>query len=128
MSTPLSRVFRDSVVICLVLALAALVVWPRTERGAEGVLGGGMLMAVAAWAIRRETDGMLAIVQEGRRPGAFSLVKTFTRHAILAAAAYGMMLRLHVDPVALLVGVGSPAIATAIEGIRGRAHGTDVNG
>jgi hypothetical protein len=46
------------------------------------------------------------------------LVKFFTRHAILALAAYVMMVRLHLDPVGLLAGVSSLAVAAAVEGLR----------
>jgi len=45
-------------------------------------------------------------------------VKSFTRHGILALAAYGMMARLHLDPVAMLVGVSSLVIAAGIDALR----------
>ena len=48
----------------------------------------------------------------------FQLVKFFTRHGMLALAAYVMMVRLHLDPVGLLAGVSSLAVAVAVEVLR----------
>jgi hypothetical protein len=45
-------------------------------------------------------------------------VKFFTRHGIVALAAYGMMVRLHLDPVGLLLGVSSLGVAVAVEAVR----------
>ena len=38
---------------------------------------------------------------------------------MLALAAYVMMVRLHVDPVAMLMGVSSLGAAAAVEAVRG---------
>ena len=80
---------------------------PSRPRLALGVVGGGVLAGLAFWAIAGVLNG------DGRggkrrnsaisRP--FALVKFFTRHAILASSAYGMMIRLHLDPVGMLMGV-----------------------
>jgi len=114
----LRRIERDTVVGCVGLATMALLVWPRTVAAAGGVLGGGLLIGLSYWAIRGVVDGVLAARVEGRSQGRLSLVKFFTRHAILALAAYGMMARLRVDPVALLVGVTSLGLAVAVEAVR----------
>jgi hypothetical protein len=45
-------------------------------------------------------------------------VKFFTRHGIVALAAYGMMVRLHVDPLGVLLGVTSLGIAVGVEALR----------
>lgn len=111
------RVARDAVVLCLLLAGAAWVVWPREWRAAAGVLGGGALIGLAAWAIRGSVDALIGR-GGGGRPGVLVLVKFFTRHAILAVAAYGMMVRLHLDPVGMLVGVTALALAAGVEAIR----------
>jgi hypothetical protein len=47
-------------------------------------------------------------------------VKFFTRHVILGLVAYGMMVRLHLDPIGMLVGVTSVVVAAAIEAARPR--------
>jgi hypothetical protein len=118
MTMSLRRIERDAVIACIGMTVAALVVWPRTMAAAGGVLGGGVLIGLSYWAIRGVVDGMLAAGVEGRWRGRRVLVKFVTRHAILALAAYGMMARLRVDPVALLVGVTSLGVAAAAEAIR----------
>jgi hypothetical protein len=82
-----------------------------------------VLIGLASWALlgvvgpltRRDETG-------GFRPvsGLFALVKFFTRYAILALAAYGMMLRLHLDPVGMLIGVSAVPVAAAAELARTR--------
>ena len=95
----------------------------RRSRGREqwriagGVLGGGVLVALSAWAIRGAVDGFLG-TGGGRPSPAVVLVKFFTRHAILALAAYGMMVRLHLDPVGMLAGVSSLAIASGVTALQ----------
>jgi hypothetical protein len=102
--------------------VAALALWPDRWRVAGGVLGGGLLIGVSAWAIRGGVDGWLGrgggSAGEGAGLPRGVLVKFFTRHAILALAAYGMMARLHLDPVAMLVGVSSLVVATGVEALR----------
>jgi hypothetical protein len=46
------------------------------------------------------------------------LVKFFTRHAIVALVAYGMMVRLRLDPLGLLAGVSSLVVGVAAEVLR----------
>ena len=102
---------------CAGLAIVALALWPGRWRIAAGVVGGGLLVGLSAWAIRGLVDGLLGA--GGARPGAaWLLVKFFTRHAILAFAAYGMMARLHLDPVGMLVGVSSLFLAAGFEALR----------
>ena len=76
---------------------------------------------VVSRAIRGAVDALIRVRSEGETGGkstGFSLVKFFTRHAIVALAAYGMMVRLRVDPVGLLVGVSSLGVAVAVEAVR----------
>ena len=56
--------------------------------------------------------------ETGRISPVFVLVKFFTRHAIVALAAYGMMVRLHLDPLGLLAGVSSLGVAVGVEALR----------
>ena len=56
--------------------------------------------------------------ETGRISTVFLLVKFFTRHAIVAVAAYGMMVRLHLDPMGLLAGVSSLGVAVGVEALR----------
>lgn len=116
------RIERDAALVCAALALGALAVWPRTWAAVIGVVGGGLLAGLSCWAIESTVTGLL--VSAGRRrAGLVLLVKFFTRHAILALAAYGMMVRLRADPVALLVGVTSIGLAAAVEAVRTIAAG-----
>jgi hypothetical protein len=111
-----SRLFRDAVAVCLAMTVFAAAVWPRSYGAAGGVLAGGLLMGGSAWAIRGAVDGLLS--GAGGRTSSWVLVKFFTRHAILAVAAYAIMARLHLDPVGMLAGVSSLALAAAVEAIR----------
>jgi hypothetical protein len=108
---------RTTAVVCGLLTVLSAILWPGRWRVPGGVLGGGALVGLSAWAIRGVVDGWLTD-GGGRTGGAWLLVKFFTRHGILALAAYGMMARLHLDPVAMLVGVSSLVIAAGIDALR----------
>ena len=110
----IGRVARTTAIACVVLA-CAFGIWKRTIAAPMGVLGGGVLIAISFWAIRSGVDALIS----GQKSPGFTLVKFFTRHAIVALAAYGMMVRLHVDPVGLLLGVSSLGVATAVEVLKG---------
>lgn len=100
-------------------ALAA--VWSRGFRAPLGVLGGGLLIGLSYWAIRGTVDALISLRsgdETPKKPMRLQLVKFFTRHGMLALAAYVMMVRLHLDPVGLLAGVSSLAVAVAVEVLR----------
>jgi hypothetical protein len=114
------RIARNTAIACVALAVIALVV-RRNFSAPLGVFGGGVLIALSFWAIRGAVDGLVGGQSSGespRKPARLQLVKFFTRHAMLALAAYGMMVRLHLDPVGVLAGVSSLAVALAVEVIR----------
>ena len=116
----IERVARDTAYSCLAMAIA-FGLWKRTLAAPLGVLGGGLLIGLSFWAIRRTVDTLVALRSGGETRGnssGFALVKFFTRHGILALAAYGMLVRLHLDPVGLLAGVTSLGVAVAIEALR----------
>ena len=116
----LDRIVRNTVISCVVIAALAAV-WSRGVRAPLGVLGGGLLIGLSYWAIRGTVDALISL-RSGRETPAkatrFQLVKFFTRHGMLALAAYVMMVRLHLDPVGLLAGVSSLAVALAVEVLR----------
>ena len=110
-------VVRTTVVVCLGLAAAAWAWAPQRWQVAGGVIGGGLLVGLSSWAIRGAVDGMFAR-GETRPSPAWVLVKFFTRHGMLALAAYGMMARLHLDPVGMMVGVSSLVLALGVDALR----------
>ena len=117
----LERIARDATIICVVMVVLAAC-WRRDLSTPLGVAGGGLLIALAFWAIQGTVDGLIRKRSGGEihtKKARFQLVKFFTRHAILALAAYVMMVRLRVDPVAMLMGVSSLAAAVAVEALRG---------
>jgi hypothetical protein len=116
----IARVARDTAWACLALAIVVLV-WKRDFGWPLGVLGGGVLIGLSFWAIRGAVDTLVRLrsgSETGGKSAGFSLVKFFTRHAIVALAAYVMMVRLHFEPLGLLAGVSSLGIAVAVELIR----------
>jgi hypothetical protein len=126
----LERIIRSSVAACVLMAVLYAAVRRDVMHGVS-VLGGGLLIGLSYWAIRGTVDTLVA-----RRAGApggsgdaaagetpakspgFQLVKFFTRHGMLALAAYGMMVRLRLDAVGLLLGVSSLAVAVGVEVLR----------
>ena len=116
----IERIARDTVVVCAVFALGAAV-WFRNLAVPLGVIGGGLLIGLSFWAIWGSVEAFTGLRAEGetpRKPARFHLVKFFTRHAMLTLAAYGMMVRLQLDPVAMLLGVTSLGVAVAAEAVR----------
>jgi hypothetical protein len=121
------RIARDTAISCVILA-AAFALWRRDLAVLLAVLGGGLLIGLSFWAIRGAVDTITDVSRRRAKGGearetrristGFVLVKFFTRHGILALAAYGMMVRLHLDPVGLLAGVSSLGVAVAIEALR----------
>ena len=95
--------------------------WKQNIAAPLGVLGGGLLIGISFWAIRGTVDGLVLLRsggETGRISTVFLLVKFFTRHAIVALTAYGMMVRLHFDPIGLLAGVSSLSVAVGVEALR----------
>ena len=116
----LDRIARNTAIACVLIAgVYALV--RRDWLAGAAVIGGGVLISISYGAIRSSVDAAIAARGSGESPSQSMrspLVKFFTRHAILAVAAYGMMVRLHLDPVGVLVGVSSLVIAVAVEVLR----------
>ncbi len=114
-----ARLARRSAVVCVALA-AAFSLWKRSALAGVSVVAGGVLIAISWWAITGAVDALILRSRSETRPkpARLPLVKFFTRHAIVALAAYGMMVRLHLDPIGLLAGVSSLGIALGFEALR----------
>lgn len=116
----IARLTRNTAIACAGLAACAAA-WSRDVHVVGGVLGGGVLIGFAIWALSGVVSALTIRTESGEiRPVSrgFALVKFFTRHAILALAAYGMMVRLHLDPLGVLAGVSSLVIGVAVEVLR----------
>jgi hypothetical protein len=94
-----------------------------------GVLAGGALVGISYRGIKDGIDAVSARagddrggheVKGGRRRRARGLVKFFTRYAILTAAAYVIIGRLALPPVAVIAGASSLVVAVAVEAARYR--------
>ena len=123
----LRRVERTSLVVCGVMAAAALGVMRGRPEAAFGVIGGWVLAAVGYRAIVAGVDAMIvAIGGPGMRPDAgakrrqvvAAAVKMAGRYALLAVLAYVMIARLRLHPLGLLAGASSAVAAVSIEAIR----------
>jgi hypothetical protein len=113
------RIGQLSVVICLLSAVAALVVfgwWP-----AVGVLGGGLLIGISFYTIGGGVSAIVAAASGGR-PARRVLLRTMVllviRYALLGFLAYVMIARLRLHPIGLLVGASSVAAAAFVEAFR----------
>jgi hypothetical protein len=111
------------VIACVAMAAAAWAIAGRRVDAALGVIGGGSLVAVSYRGIKGGIDalvGAMAPAGAGQRRAqtAIGLVKFFTRYAILAAAAYVIMARLRLPPLAIFAGASSLVVAVAREAVR----------
>lgn len=114
----LRRLERDAVLAAVVLAIAAAGWWPERPGRALGVLGGLALIGIGYAGIRAGVQALAEAPETGRGQARSGFVKFFTRHAMLALGAYVMIARFDLDPVAMLAGVSTPAIAVAVEIVR----------
>ena len=107
MSDPvfLQRFERDAGIACAVSALAGLLGWGWAAAGS--VAAGGLLALVSYRALKGAASGLVS----GGSGRAWTLVKFFTRYAILALVAYVMLSRLRVSPLGLIAGVSAPVAA-----------------
>ncbi len=129
------------VVACVGMAAVAFLLRGGRPDAALGVLGGGALVGFSYRAIKGTVDALvhraglatgpgdieatssaaegtvLVTRRRGRVALALSLVKFFTRYALLALGAY-VMLRFRLHPVGLIAGASSPVLAAAAEAAR----------
>jgi hypothetical protein len=117
----LRRIERDSLIACAVMAGIAWGMARGQAAAPAGVLGGGALV----WISYRGIKGGIDALADGAAGGgtrirtAIGLVKFFTRYAILAVAAYVIMARLRLPPLAVFAGASSLVVAVTVEALRG---------
>jgi hypothetical protein len=120
----LRRIERGGLAACLIAAVLAWIVARGRVDAPLGVLGGGLLALISYRGIKGGIDTLMGAMSgggRGRLATAIGLVKFFTRYAILAVAAYVIMARLRLPPVAVFTGASSLVIAVTIEALRGVA-------
>jgi hypothetical protein len=119
----LRRVERHAVVACAAMALTAALVSRERVAAAAGVVAGGVLAAISYRGIKGGVDALVGGAGEGEKRaavGGLGLVKFFTRYAILAAAAWVILARVRLPPVAVIAGASSLIVAVAVEAVRPR--------
>jgi hypothetical protein len=97
----------------LLIARAAV---SRRAAGREGEAGGQASEGTPLMSGEASVQAPVAAAKGSR--AAVSLVKFFTRYALLAIAAYVMLTRLRLHPLGVVIGVSSPAVAAAAEAVR----------
>ena len=103
---------------CAVMTAVAWVIARGNLTAPIGVVGGGALVWISYRGIKSGVDVLVGRVK-GRVGVAVALVKFFTRYAILAVAAYVIMARFRMHPLAVIAGASSLVVAVAVEALRG---------
>jgi hypothetical protein len=116
----LRRVERDGLIACGAMTAASWALARGDASAPLGVVGGGALVWISYRGIRSGIDALTGAATGGSGlRTAIGLVKFFTRYAILALAAYVIMARLRLPPLAVFAGASSLVVAVAIEAVRG---------
>jgi len=113
----LRRIERRAVASCAVMALGAWAIARGRVDAPLGVLGGGALVWISYRGIKNGVDALVDRTASRARV-AIGLVKFFTRYGILAIAAYVIMARLRMPPLAVVGGASSLVVAVMIEAFR----------
>jgi hypothetical protein len=113
----LRRIERRAVASCVVMALGAWAIARGRVDAPLGVLGGGALVWISYRGIKSGVDALVDRTTSRARV-AIGLVKFFTRYGILAIAAYVIMARLRMPPLAVVGGASSLVVAVMIEAFR----------
>jgi len=123
----LRRVRRDAVLICLAMAVLALVVMRGRPAGAVGVLAGGALMAVSYAAIRGGVDAALGqgsrqasrpLPRAASRAATWAAFRFIARYGVIAVLAWAVLVPLRAHPIGVFAGVTAPVLAIGLEAIR----------
>jgi len=119
-ATLAGRLERDTSIVLAASAIVGAAVGGWRMGG--GVLGGGLLLAISYSALKRGVGaiGPPPAGEEGRPPIAPGRVALglVTRYALLLAAGYVIIGRLHLHPLGVLVGVSAVVVAAMLEAVR----------
>jgi hypothetical protein len=112
----LDRLQRTAAVVCLAMAVVAMVI-TRNWWSAVSVIGGGVLIGISFLAIRGgiETLAEQAVDRATRPKVSRAVIKLVGRYALLALLAYVMIARLRLHPLGLLAGASSVVAAAVLE-------------
>ncbi|BCS35705.1 hypothetical protein TBR22_A49390 [Luteitalea sp. TBR-22] len=114
-----ARLERDTVIVLAISAAGAWVLggW----RLAGGVVGGGLLAGISFRALKRGVAA-LGPPPDGQETRRISPVRAALglagRYALLLAAGYVIIGRLHLHPLGVLVGVSAVVVAAMAEAVR----------
>ena len=120
----LRRIERNAVVVCLVMAGAALVIARGRPGPALGVIGGGLLVGLSYHLVKGgasafvDTLGGAPASRRSRGRMAWAVAKVAARYALLAVLAYVMIARFRLHPLGLLAGASSVVAAVSLEAVR----------
>ena len=103
-------------------AAVAVIWWGRSDVPL-GVLAGGVIVAISYTGIRSGIDAVARRARD-RRVARWALVRFFARYAIVAAAAYLVLVRVRLHPAAVVAGASSLVIAAAAEAVRAALNRT----
>lgn len=116
----LQRIERTALVAIALLTVVGGALGGWTWAG--GIAGGGALAGISYWAIRSSVD--VLVLGMGGSGASGSLWRTLPvvigRHALLAAAAYVIIVRLRLHPIGVLIGASAVVLAAIREAVRGR--------
>jgi hypothetical protein len=113
---------RNGLAACGAMAVVAWAAARGRLAAPLGVAAGGALAAMSYLGIKGGIDGLVGATagESGRLNAAIRLVKFFTRYAILAAAAYVIMVRFRFPPVAVFAGASAIVVAVVFEALHPR--------
>jgi ATP synthase I chain len=112
----LDRLQRTAAVVCLVMAVVAMVM-TRTWWSAVSVIGGGVLIGISFVSIRVGIEALADQAADRAKPPKVgrAVIKLAGRYALLALLAYVMIARLRLHPLGLLAGASSVVAAAVLE-------------
>jgi hypothetical protein len=124
----LRRVQRDSAIIAVATAAAALVIQGGRPEGALGVLAGAAIMGFSYSAIKGGVTAMLERAAAASRPDtgerapkarvAWLLARFIGRYLAAGLVAWVVLVPLRAHPLGLFAGVTVPVVAIGVEAVR----------